>query len=564
MSEGGRSAPAAGSRREAAVVLAFAASLAVPFLGAAFHMDETYFLAIARHILEDPSRPLGFVYNWYGYAAAVERINTQPLAWPYALAAAWAASGGSEAWLRACLLPLDLLAAASVYGLAAAFLRRPLIPALAVLASPAYFLSMRLALAEKPAFALGFAGLWLLVLGEQRGRRGLRWAAAGLLAASLLSKYSAVCLLVPAVGFLLHRGVRPREAAGFAAAVAAPMVCALAAGRWAGHGGGTPILELLAQGAASPAARWAHRSRALGAFLGGCALPAAAWAVLPSWDRRDRAVAAALAVCACALYSPLFDAWPVAGADRAWGALLAWGGLFGLWRLGAARARISGWELWAPWAAAVVVLQGFVYWSVVGRFLGFLVPALVLGSAAALERALPERASRRAAFAGLVATACLSLCLGAVDAAYARAQEAFAQEARRAAGTRPLWFNGHWGLQFYMERVGARPIDALARGWDAVGVGDFAAVTALNTNAEPPPPGTLLAARSVREAAHPLPLRLMSAKESEAAFYSSLWGFLPFAWSREALDRLVVYERLASASGGPAPSRASGSKRAAR
>ncbi|MDE2313512.1 MAG: hypothetical protein KGL04_04980, partial [Elusimicrobia bacterium] len=36
--------------------------------------------------------------------------------------------------------------------------------------------------------------------------------------------------------------------------------------------------------------------------------------------------------------------------------------------------------------------------------------------------------------------------------------------------------------------------------------------------------------------ANPLPLRLMSARGGEAGFYSSVFGFLPYALSRAPLD----------------------------
>ena len=43
-----------------------------------------------------------------------------------------------------------------------------------------------------------------------------------------------------------------------------------------------------------------------------------------------------------------------------------------------------------------------------------------------------------------------------------------------------LWFHGHWGFQFYLERAGGRAVD-----WktDVIGVGDLLVVPANNAEA---------------------------------------------------------------------------------
>ncbi|MFI5350201.1 MAG: hypothetical protein ACHQ2Z_11700, partial [Elusimicrobiota bacterium] len=93
------------------------------FWGQPWHVDEPFFLAIARQVLRDPLHPLSFAFNWYGYSATMASINNNPPVLAYLLAGALKLSGGGEFWTRACFLPFDLAAAWSLLALAARFLK---------------------------------------------------------------------------------------------------------------------------------------------------------------------------------------------------------------------------------------------------------------------------------------------------------------------------------------------------------------------------------------------------------------------------------------------------------
>ena len=73
--------------RELLAVAACTGLVVFPFAGQAFHIDEPFFLAIARHILSDPLHPLAFWYNWYGDAVPMASINNTPPLLGYLLAA---------------------------------------------------------------------------------------------------------------------------------------------------------------------------------------------------------------------------------------------------------------------------------------------------------------------------------------------------------------------------------------------------------------------------------------------------------------------------------------------
>jgi len=528
-------------RRELALAVLFCGLVFAPFLGKAYHNDEPFFLAAARHILSDPLHPLDFVFTWFGRPLPAAQINTTPPLLLYLLALAWKLTGGEALPMRLAFLPLDLAAAAGLYLLAARFLKRPLLPTLVVIASPAYLINMGLLMPEKPAVALGIWGLYALVRGVEDARPAWYWASAGLLGLAMLAKYNAAVFLLPALGYALHRGMRPRLLAAHAAlALCGPAL--LVVFYWFCN----PALierawSVTADSAVSWWSSWPHKLRSFLAFTGGCGVVTVFWPyrafATKGWGWLAPAGAALL-------FLPFLDLRPlVAPVDRLTGVVFACGAAAALAGLFGAEARArAGWALWAPWVLGVALLQVGFYWSVMSRCILLLIPPLVFAMAEALESRTPPVGAAFPA-ASLAAVLAVSLCLAAVDFRYAAAQKSFAEKVAKeyiAAGRR-VWFSGYMGLQHYLERSGGLGLDASRGGWDLARPGDAVVVLGINTALQRPPRPRLCNMRSYA-LGHPIPLRLMSGWSGEAGFYSNVWGFLPYSLSREPLEVFSVVE----------------------
>lgn len=492
------------------------------FLGRAVHIDEAFFLAVARQILRDPLHPLAFDYNWWGWTGPAAPQFVHSALVPYLLAPLVRLSEGREWLLRLLALPVDLAAAAFLYGIAVRFLRRPLLPVLAVLSCPAYFLTMGQLSAEKWVMAFCLGALY----GALRGGGAWFWGSACLAGLAVTAKHNAVFVVMPVWFCLRERGVAwPRRAVWLAAALLPAVLDALVL-----EPGRLPA----AMGLVSRAFAWpqrVHHWRALAAFIGGAGLAFSSWtALIHAARRRPGAAAAVLAACVL-LFLPVLD---LAGRDVSWldrglGVLLAWGAAQSALVLWEAKI-LSGRALWASWLLAAGGLALLLNWVVAGRFVFFLAPPLILALAARAEEGKPK------AFWGVAATAALSLGLATVDAAYADSQRAAAAWVRAQAGAGRVWFTGHWGLQHYLEAAGARALDKRRGGWDAVQPGDWVVVPRINTSDFDPPSRPMRSETTVLAAGHRLPLRLISFGGSQAGFYSSSGGFLPFAFSRESLE----------------------------
>ncbi|MBI4678395.1 MAG: glycosyltransferase family 39 protein [Elusimicrobia bacterium] len=530
-------------RGELAAVLLFAAMTVLLFIGKAYHADEPLYLPAAWHILEDPLHPFAFELNYYGRNAPYREINNTPPLIMYVMAVGLKATGGREWGMRLFFLPFDLAAAAGLFFLAARFLSKPLLPVLIVLASPAYWINMAHLMPEKLVLAFGLWGLYGVVRWVEDGspRTGAwYWASAGLMALATLSKYNAGVLLLAGAGYAVLRGSPWRRVAGW---------CCLGLSGLALY-----FLADLTSGGRAPGAAWlvtrqamdlptsalSHRLRSLLAFLGGGTLVAAAWPFLA--QRPSPRVLALLGAAVLFLFSPFLDIGPVRGVDRLTGILLSVGSLW-LFRVmlrpvpgDRARPGRTGQALWLPWLLAG--LAGvLLYWSVMARTVLLMVPPAVFALATVLEGRLSHRRYAGLCLVSLVVTVLLGVSLAAVDYRYAASQRQVASEVadRYLAKGRKAWCAGHWGLQYYLERAGARTLDSSRGGWDEARPGDIVIVPSVNTNILRP--NRRVFANVTRVAvSSPIPLRLICASRCEGGFYSNVMGFLPFSLSLDPVD----------------------------
>ncbi|MBY0513771.1 MAG: hypothetical protein K2P78_07645, partial [Gemmataceae bacterium] len=164
------------------LVLAAAVTLANAAKPAA--VDDTAYLAFARHIAARPADPYGFDFFWYSRPEPAMGILAPPVV-PYWLAAGVRLFGEHVGLLKLWLFPFAWLLAWALDGLLRRFARgteRSALPLLML--SPAVLPMVNLML-DVPALALGLAALRVFAAACDRAS----WrtaAAAGLLAAPAL------------------------------------------------------------------------------------------------------------------------------------------------------------------------------------------------------------------------------------------------------------------------------------------------------------------------------------------------------------------------------------------
>jgi hypothetical protein len=545
------------TRRHALLLTAATLVLLLPFLGRAYNIDEPLFLWLGEHLQRDPWNFYGFDVNWYGTPQPMHEVTQNPPLAGYWIALWAALLGWSEVALHAAFLPSALASVLGTYFLARRFCAHPHAAALLALATPAFLLSATTVMCDVTMLAFYVWALvcWVEGVGQKRTRL---FVLAGVLAlCASLTKYYGATVVPLGLAWALTARERPR---GWWLALLIPLA-GLLAYEWRAH-------DLYGHGLLRGAASYAtdpdgvRESGALerGAiglmFAGACFAPALFLAPLV-WSRTRLLVGvAALAAIGFGLgaarsagqgFGPIDLSHPPIPLTlglrlQLLAAAMAGASLLGVAALDLVRRRDRAGALLVLWLAGTFAFASWLNWTNNGRSNLPLVPPAAILFVRALEArgwsaARPARA-HAAAFAPCLA---LALFVAWADARWAGTihEEARGILARHAGSGTPLWFQGHWGFQYYMQRGGALPLDLD----DAtVAPGERIAMARNNVDQVELP---LQQVRVLERTSRPEPGFVRTHSwELRAGFYSSVFGPLPYAFGAARPDAYVVCEVL--------------------
>jgi hypothetical protein len=286
-----------------------------------------------------------------------------------------------------------------------------------------------------------------------------------------------------------------------------------------------------------------HASAIALAFTGGCVATAVFFAPLLWWRTWTliglTAVAAILLAWVAGWLVPKYSLIE----SRAWVQLqLVFWALGGLSILALAagdlwRRRDAGSWLLVFWVWGTFVFAALVNWTVNGRSILPMVPAVAILIARRLEQR-PGSRGQPAAIC-LAAGAAVSFAVVGADASLAHATRRLAAQVSAAyqRPPAPLWFQGHWGFQYYMQELGASPVDFKS---SPLKLGDTVVVPSNNTNLLPPDSQRSVSVGTITVKSAGA-LTTMD-QTTGAGFYSSVWGPLPFAFGHVPPEYARVYE----------------------
>jgi hypothetical protein len=385
--------------------------------------------------------------------------------------------------------------------------------------------------------------LWLwsmaiwFVADEQSGPRApLAYLAAGLLmTAAALCKYPALQL----VPLLAITALKRRHLRAQVAALLMPVIAVLAF-QWISHRVyGSGYVSVAATYAAN---QWLAHLRQIApqvlvalSFVAGAALPAGLVLIVIARSRWVIAWVVAIPI-AVGVLRFSHALMPLNAGAQPRRAMLAWQFAV-LASLGAAiiiaaisqlrRCRDRSSLLLALWIIGVFVFAAIVNWSINVRSLLPMLPALAIVAARQLDASsdrftMPRRIGIAAALA--ISTG-LAAMVAAADYSMAsasrRAAELIHYRARDFHGT--IWFLGHWGFQWYMEQLGAKPFDLDA----TIPAGGLVVIPMNNTNLFNFPEGVLQMLDEIKIDMFPYVSTQNAARG--AGFYTGLAGPMPFA-----------------------------------
>jgi dolichyl-phosphate-mannose-protein mannosyltransferase len=523
-----------------------------PFLGRAFNIDETLFLWAGRHIQAHPGDFYGFPVNWYGFVQPMHEVTKNPPLACFYIAWAGGLLGWSEVALHTAFLLPAIAAVLGAYALARRWCAHPFEAALLGAATPVFLASSATVMCDTLMLALYCWAAWTWMEGVERERRGLLVLSGFLIAACGLTKYFGVSL-VPLLA--LWSWSRTRSFGAWIGAMAIPVAIfgLYQYATWSMYGRG-----LLFDAASYAVGSGNLRSISTTArsligllFAGGCLGGVLFFAPFLA-SRRALLLGgmATLGVAALVAFAPravdVLEPPSILAVTPLLELQLVLAALGGVCVLGLAagelrRSRSPDSILLCLWLVGTWTFATFVNWTNNGRSILPMAPAAGILLVRQLEARFPEprRALRVALRSAFVPGALLALAVTWADAQWSnQIRESAGQlAAKHARPGATLWYEGHWGFQYYMERAGARALD-LSR--DIVPQGERLIVPINNTNVN------VIDAKYVGtvDTLRPPPQRWLHTLDARvgAGFYSSLFGPLPFAFGPPLQEAYLVYE----------------------
>jgi len=539
-------------RREAlaCAILLSAATLLflLPFIGKAYHIDDPMYIWVAKHIHLSPLDPYGFTVNWYGLEEPLWSVMKNPPLVSYYLAVAALVLGWSEIAMHLALMIPAVAVILGVYYVARRLCRQPVHAAVACLCTPVFIVSGTTVMSDilMLAFWTWSVGLWLRGLDDSRP--GLLASSSLLMALAALTKYYGMAL-IPLL--LVYSLVRKRSLGRWAFYFLIPIAMLAAYQEYTRLLYGSGLLTEAARfPGMSVSEHYTDFIRMLTglAFLGGCTAAALFYAPFV-WPRKTLLIGGLLLLVTAVIFSasgaigdfPLRDSdgirFSVAFQFSLF--LIAGIGILALAATDVREHRDAASVLILLWIGGTVVFASLVNWTVNGRAILPMVPAVAVLIMRRIEsRAKQPSPARLHPSWALIPAAALALLVGYADFTSADSGRAAVAEIEKRHGRQmsSVWFQGHWGFQYYMELLGARPVDPKRT---RHATGDLVVIPGNTTHTIPINPRffVLQAEFEVRT------LRYLATMNDVpgAGFYSNVKGPLPYAFGLVRPERYQIW-----------------------
>jgi 4-amino-4-deoxy-L-arabinose transferase-like glycosyltransferase len=542
---------------------AFFATIAViaalaPFLNKAFHIDDPLFLWTAHQVSQHPADPYGFSVNWYVSAKPMFSVMQNPPLNAYYIALAASFLGWSELAMHGSFLVPAVAAVLGTFFLAQRLSGSPLLAALLMLFTPVFLISATTVMCDVWLLALWVWSVDCWLRGLERHSYWLLLLASLLAAAAALTKYFGVSLVPLLAVYTLVQNRRLTSRLLFLL-IPVAVIGIYEVMTKAKYGQG-----LFSNAMIYPWQATAHAEKQLSgqfltglSFTGGCLFPALFYAAfLKSRKVLIGGIAIFLALLPSFYFGIArgFTSRTDVIAVTAEGALFATIGI-GILALAIAdvvQRKTADSLLLSLWVFGTFFFATVMNWSITARTLLPMAPAVVIllirrlktstvvAAAVTGGRSLPILPLRTAAATcwPLLPAAVVSLLITTADyklADTARLAASFFQN-RFQSEPGTVWFEGHWGFQYYMEQWKAKPLDRAERGTIS---GDVLIVPLSNSNVSRTPPVPTIG--PPEQVNYPQYLLATMSPEMHAGFYSSRWGPLPWVFARIPPEQYLIF-----------------------
>lgn len=527
-----------------AIIVFVTCACLLPFIGKAFNMDDPLFIWAARHILNDPVNFYDFTLNWYGHEMSMSEVMKNPPLTSYYLAAAGSVVGWTEQALHTAFLLPALALTVGTYFLSKRFCLYPLAATLALVATPVFIVSSTSVMSDIMMLAFWCWAVIFWCRGLDKEEPYILLVAGLLIALCAFTKYFGMSLIPLLFAYTLFRGKLR-----WASFLILPLGL-LAGYQWFTHG-------LYGRGLLFDAAEYAVGVGNLGvsnlirkgfvglSFTGGCVLIQLFFApVILSRIALiiGAAVSAVLFIVCYALENPggLFS---VAVDGPGWEVLIELA-LFVVAGTGALilsftdllKRRDPGSVLLFFWIVGTFVFAAFINWSANGRSILPMAPAIAILIMRRLEDRDGSIVEGLRHYLPILPALFIAFIVMQTEYSVANSTRTAANNlyAKYSKRFESVWYQGHWGFQYYMDSYGLKPVDFSS---SRISRGDVIIVPLYNTNLKKIP--GVVEIERMNQAVSGWATTMST--EFGAGFYSSIWGPLPYVLGVSRDEKYLVH-----------------------
>ncbi len=542
--------------RDLALLVLSVVVLAVPFLHQPFHMDDNFYMDMARNARLTWLYPNDTPYVFEGKHLPDMASHSHPPLQTYALAVVQSLVGegaGKERFYHSACLLFPVIAVIAFYFLAALFVERPIWPALLLAGAPTFLVMQHTLMTDVPTLAYWLGAISAFVWAVETGsRRGYAVSSLFQFAAVFTSYQSLV--LAPLLGFYQFR--KGKGASGWLALILPPIALM-----------GWLILNcthyhrfILWNTVGYVQSRDAWSLYKLSAKVAAL-LQYQGWLIvfpvflLYAFCRglhlRLVAVAGLIVACAVQVGLPHYrlqdKAAVVVGLSA--GLVVTWRMILLLQRTEDAVGSNHGWsaiggQFLFLWYFGVIASCVFLFTDGSARYTLPLLPPVLLVFCRRMEtrqQAHRDESIQRARLGALACgaaatTVAWGLALSHADLEFASIYPRAAREFSRITGGREAYYGGEWGFRYYFGQAGVRQLQGNAPlpGGSWIVRPRLALPYELDKTLEAMTNPTHRISYRVAT-----PLRLL-AQGCPAGFYSTWWGKAPFSLSFDSLESIEI------------------------
>lgn len=449
--------------KEVIILIILSILILAPFLNKAFNLDDTVELYLARGMLNNPVDFSGVTINWSGSQESILALSDSPLISCF-MAFIIAFLGEKELWMHLVFLIFPLSAVISMYFLSRRFNRYPLFSTLLLLCSPVFIISATNVVPHIAGLAFFLAAITAFIYGIDRENKPLLIAAGFLAGFAVMTKYSSFTI-IPL--FFLYAFLKRKLSRG----ILSLSILSVLLVAWSLH----DLILLRKIQFLEGFLYWFKPS--FSASISGifaCLTYISAVTVCPLlylvfFEKRKDWFVYLYIACLTFIFSWKFIALLKLGLE--WRILFVSFISFAIFVCQKLLERLirekndTGYAdsvFLLSWLGLVICYDVFIVtWFMCPKYILILIAPLILLLMKKYDKLLSGKRSgifRKFIWVCIILNLLLSLAVSFADYIYADTYRNFTNTygARLKEKTNKVWFRGHWGFQYYMEKKGFR------------------------------------------------------------------------------------------------------------